>query len=111
MLRWRLPTRRLRNRIFSLSYPRALHFDSLKIDKSFIDKLGIDAGAKAIVGAIINLAHTLGVTVVAEGIEQEAQMLDLISMGCDVGQGFHLSRPVDPATVERLWPPASAHLL
>ncbi len=86
----------------SLSYLRELRFDSLKIDCSFVSKLTEDAEAHAIVDTIIKLAHTLDMTVVAEGIEDEKQLNELIKLGCDVGQGYYFSRPVDASAAEQL---------
>jgi EAL domain-containing protein (putative c-di-GMP-specific phosphodiesterase class I) len=86
----------------SLSYLGTLHFESLKIDHSFIRKLTEDGETHAIVDTIIKLAHTLDMTVVAEGIEEEKQLLELIKLGCDVGQGYFFSRPVDAGTAARL---------
>jgi diguanylate cyclase (GGDEF)-like protein len=86
----------------SLSYLKALHFDSLKIDRSFISKLGEDAESHAIVETIVELAHTLHMSVVAEGIESEQQLHALTGMGCDTGQGFYFSEPVRGDAAERL---------
>jgi EAL domain-containing protein (putative c-di-GMP-specific phosphodiesterase class I) len=61
-----------------------------------------DAEAHAIVDTIIKLAHTLDMTVVAEGIEDEKQLAELVKLGCDVGQGYYFSRPVDAAAAEQL---------
>jgi diguanylate cyclase (GGDEF)-like protein len=84
----------------SLSYLHSLRFDSLKIDRSFISKLTEDAEAHAIVDTIIKLAHTLDMTVVAEGIEDEKQLEELVKLGCDIGQGYYFSRPVDAIAAE-----------
>jgi diguanylate cyclase (GGDEF)-like protein len=86
----------------SLSYLRALRFDSLKIDRSFVSKVTEDAETRAIVDTIIKLAHTLDMTVVAEGIEHEEQLNELVKLGCDVGQGYYFSRPVDAIAAEQL---------
>ena len=86
----------------SLSYLHGLHFDSLKIDRSFVSRMAEDAEAHAIVDTIIKLAHTLDMTVVAEGIEDEKQLAELVKLGCDVGQGYYFSRPVDAAAAEQL---------
>lgn len=86
-----------------MSYLRALHFDSLKIDRSFVVKLLEDVETHAIVDTIIKLAHTLEMTVVAEGIEEVEQLRELTKLGCDVGQGYYFSRPLDAAAAERLW--------
>jgi diguanylate cyclase (GGDEF)-like protein/PAS domain S-box-containing protein len=78
----------------SLSYLRKFPFDTLKIDKSFIQGLGIDREADAIVGVVIALASSLGLKVIAEGIETKAQFDLLRKLGCDQGQGFLIGRPV-----------------
>jgi EAL domain-containing protein (putative c-di-GMP-specific phosphodiesterase class I) len=86
----------------SLSYLHALRFDALKIDRSFVTKMTEDAEAHAIVDTIIRLAHTLDMTVVAEGIENQKQLEELTKLGCDIGQGYYFSRPVDTAAAEQL---------
>ncbi len=77
----------------SLSYLHRFPLDILKIDKSFIDELEGGEGAE-IVTAVVNLAHTLGLDVVAEGVETERQLGILREMGCDYAQGYLFSRPV-----------------
>jgi diguanylate cyclase (GGDEF)-like protein/PAS domain S-box-containing protein len=78
----------------SLSYLSTLPIDSLKIDRSFVH--GMSAGSKdaEIVRAIISLGSALGKAVVAEGIESQSQLQQLHDLGCENGQGFHLSRPL-----------------
>ncbi|MCU1344999.1 MAG: putative sensory box protein [Acidimicrobiia bacterium] len=80
----------------SLSYLRSLPVDVLKLDKSFIDRLGQDQRDADIVTAVINLARALGLSVVAEGIETEEQRRILRSLGCTLAQGFLFSRPLPP---------------
>jgi EAL domain-containing protein (putative c-di-GMP-specific phosphodiesterase class I) len=77
----------------SLSYLRRLPIDSVKIDQSFVADLPDDPGARAIVGSIIALAHNLGLEVLAEGVETQAQCTYLRQRGCDRGQGFLFGRP------------------
>jgi len=86
----------------SLSYLRTFHFDSLKIDPSFIQRVATDRETRAIVETIVKLAHTLDMNVVAEGIETEAQLAGLIDAGCDTGQGFLFSRPLPAEAAEKL---------
>jgi diguanylate cyclase (GGDEF)-like protein len=86
----------------SLSCLRTLHFDSLKIDRSFVQRLPSDLESKAIVEAILNLAHRLHMTVVAEGIENEEQRAQLVDLGCNAGQGFLFSKPVPAESAEEL---------
>jgi diguanylate cyclase (GGDEF)-like protein/PAS domain S-box-containing protein len=79
----------------SLSYLRRFPIDFVKIDKSFIDGVADEPGQLAFVRAIVRLAHTLKTKTVAEGVEFEAQAKRLSSIGCDLAQGFHFSRPMD----------------
>ena len=79
-----------------------MKFDSLKISRSFISKLGADRGIRAIVASIIDLAHALEMNVVAEGIETEKQLRELEKMGCDLGQGYLFHKPLDRLSVEQL---------
>lgn len=78
----------------SLNYLERCEIDSLKIDRSFIQKLCTSDRAKILVGSIIDIAHRLGLPTVAEGIETPAQRTILQDLGCDVGQGYLFSRPV-----------------
>ena len=80
----------------SLSYLKRLPADVIKIDKSFVKGLGEDAEDTAIVRMIIELAHTLGLEVVAEGVESEEQAQQLREIGCDMGQGFYFAKPLPP---------------
>jgi EAL domain-containing protein (putative c-di-GMP-specific phosphodiesterase class I) len=84
----------------SLSYLKRLPADALKIDRSFIKGLGEDVEDTALVQMIIDLAHTFGLEVVAEGVESEAQADQLKEMGCDLGQGYHFTKPLPPEGVE-----------
>lgn len=79
----------------SLNYLRALPVDVLKIDKSFVMGLLDDNNSQMIVKAVIDLAHALGLTVHAEGIETQAQRQALIEMGCDRLQGYWFAKPLD----------------
>ncbi|MBV8541719.1 MAG: bifunctional diguanylate cyclase/phosphodiesterase [Pseudonocardiales bacterium] len=81
----------------SLAYLRRLPVDEVKIDKSFVLGLASDLGDLAVVRAIVDLGHSLGLVVVAEGVEQDATRDQLVEMGCDVAQGFLFSRPLEPA--------------
>jgi diguanylate cyclase (GGDEF)-like protein/PAS domain S-box-containing protein len=90
----------------SLSYLSNLPATILKIDRTFIAPLAFRTGEDelnpdtALVGAIIGMAHALGLEVVAEGVETEAQIAALRRLGCDHAQGYHLGRPAPPANVE-----------
>ena len=86
----------------SLSYLRSFPFDKLKIDQSFVRDLGSDASAGAIVRAITTLAAALGIETLAEGVELESTMEALRSEGCDLIQGYLISRPVPDADVPAL---------
>jgi len=78
----------------SLSYLQQLPIDKLKIDRSFIDDLGTDADERAIAIAIINLAKTLKLTALAEGVERQEQLEFLRAQGCDEFQGYLAGNPV-----------------
>jgi diguanylate cyclase (GGDEF)-like protein len=78
----------------SLSYLRELPMDVLKVDKSFTEGIAVSKARLALVEVIVRMARTLGLTVVAEGIESEVQRELLISLGCEFGQGYLLEKPV-----------------
>ncbi len=81
----------------SLSYLQRFHVHELKVDKSFVDGLGSgNPDDAALASAILSMAHSLRLEVVAEGIESMAQRDELWSMGCGLGQGYLYSRPVPP---------------
>lgn len=83
----------------SLSYLDNYNVDKLKIDRSFVAKLGTSKRADAIVRCIITLARAMGMRVTAEGVETEAQSAHLASIGCHELQGFLLARPMDLPTL------------
>jgi EAL domain-containing protein (putative c-di-GMP-specific phosphodiesterase class I) len=86
----------------SLSYLRRFPIDVLKIDQSFVNDLTSDADAAAIVVAIISLAHSLRLQVIAEGVETAEQLAFLRARGCDQTQGYYFSRPVGAKEFEAL---------
>jgi diguanylate cyclase (GGDEF)-like protein/PAS domain S-box-containing protein len=86
----------------ALNYLHSLPCDILKLDGSFVGTITSDSRLRAIVRHSIGLAHDLGMTVVAEGIESETQSLTLRSIGCDFGQGFLFSKPVSPEDARQL---------
>ncbi|HZO13900.1 MAG TPA: EAL domain-containing protein, partial [Polyangiaceae bacterium] len=79
----------------SFSYLHQLPYDTLKIDRSFVSRLGVGRKEGGIVHAIITLAHNLGMDVVAEGVETEAQAQQLSGMWCEYAQGFYFAKPVE----------------
>ena len=82
----------------SLSYLRRLPVDQLKIDQSFV--IGLAAGEDdTLVRSIIDLAHNLGLTVVAEGVETAEVSQRLLALGCDLAQGHYISRPGPAASI------------
>jgi len=86
----------------SLSYLARLPVDTLKIDRSFVVRMR-DAGyARNIVAMIVSLAHTLGLKVIAEGVEDDEQLRLLRELGCDQIQGYLISRPLPPDKIEPL---------
>ncbi len=93
----------------SLNYLKLLSISNLKIDKSFIDNITVNAYEKAIVETVIELAHKIGLTVTAEGVEDEAQQECLRSYNCDILQGYLISRPVPPDEINRMILNAGKH--
>ncbi|WP_243439618.1 EAL domain-containing protein [Fundidesulfovibrio soli] len=86
----------------SLAYLHRFPLDSLKIDRSFVGKMGDGSENLEIVGAIVHLAHNLGLEVVAEGVEQHGQLDDLHGLSCQYGQGFLFSKPLPSEEAEKL---------
>jgi EAL domain-containing protein (putative c-di-GMP-specific phosphodiesterase class I) len=84
----------------SLAYLRRFPMDVLKIDRSFVDGVGQDLEATAIVAAIVSLADTLGLTTIAEGVETSLQRNSLLSLGCSRAQGYLFARPVSASESE-----------
>lgn len=86
----------------SLSYLKQLPVDLLKIDKSFIDGLGVDPNDTSIVSAVVSLASALNLDVTAEGVETETQYKELVRLGVGRAQGFMLGRPMPASDLEVL---------
>jgi diguanylate cyclase (GGDEF)-like protein/PAS domain S-box-containing protein len=85
----------------SLAHLRRFPLDVIKVDRSFVAGLG-DGQGSSIAGAIVSLAHALGLRTVAEGIEDEEQRRAVMALGCDVGQGFHFARPMPVDDLTRM---------
>jgi diguanylate cyclase (GGDEF)-like protein len=97
----------------SLAYLRDLPIDELKLDRSFVFPMADDARAAALVASTIALAHSLGLRIVAEGVENHVALSELTRLGCDQAQGYYLCRPVPSAELDH-WlsqRPASAFML
>ena len=92
----------------SLSYLKRFPISALKIDRSFVKDIPEDQDDAAITAAIIAMAHQLNLEVVAEGIETQEQMSFLQRHGCEIGQGYLISRPVSGAELAKLLPPQQA---
>ena len=86
----------------SLGYLETLPIDTIKIDQTFIAKLSGDPGRQTIVRSIIQLAHGLGMTVVAEGVETVEQHETLTKLGADACQGFYFARPMSALAINTL---------
>ncbi|MDB9314113.1 EAL domain-containing protein [Spirulina sp. CS-785/01] len=88
----------------SLSYLQSLPLDTLKIDQSFVKNMDGSQKSLDIVKTIITLAHSLGLDVIGEGIETQRQFQILQTLGCELGQGFYFSPPLDPKTMFSQFP-------
>ncbi len=84
----------------SLTYLKRFPVEAIKVDRTFVNGLGIDAEDSTIVEAVINLGHSLGLSVVAEGVETPLQLTRLRELGCDRGQGYLLGRPRPAELIE-----------
>ena len=90
----------------SLAYLKRFPIDFLKIDRSFVAGLSSDEGDTAIVTGTIALAHSLGLSVIAEGVETTEQLARLRNLQCDLAQGYYFSEPVTDAEFDRFLEPA-----
>jgi PAS domain S-box-containing protein/diguanylate cyclase (GGDEF)-like protein len=86
----------------SLSYLHSFPFDTLKIDRSFVRRIGIDTESEAVMHTIVLLARNLNMEVIAEGIETVEQLAYLQNLGCEYGQGFLFSRPAANSAIAQL---------
>ena len=91
------------------AYLKRFPIDVLKIDRSFMRDIASDASDAAIVAAIISLAHSLGLSVVAEGVEQQDQLIYLANCGCDTVQGYMVSPPMRAEALEHFLRAAPRH--
>jgi EAL domain-containing protein (putative c-di-GMP-specific phosphodiesterase class I) len=87
----------------SLSYLKRLPLDQLKIDRAFVSDILDDVASAAIAQTIVSLGRAMGLTVIAEGVETEAQHAYLASLGTDSFQGYLFSRPLPLEEFERVW--------
>ncbi len=92
----------------SLSYLTRLPVHELKVDQSFVQGIAGEAGKRSIIVAIVEMAHALGIEVLAEGIETESQLAFLKERHCEMGQGYLFHRPLAVEEFEKLIPPARA---
>jgi diguanylate cyclase (GGDEF)-like protein/PAS domain S-box-containing protein len=86
----------------SLSWLKHFPISTLKLDKSFVQGLGVDPADRAIAQSVLTMAALLDVTVTAEGIETEEQAAELVALGCRNGQGYYYARPQRPDEMTRL---------
>ena len=78
----------------SLSYLRRYPFDTLKIDRSFINDITVSSAGRELIKATVTMAHSLNLNVVAEGVETDEQFTFLKFLGCDNAQGYLMSKPL-----------------
>ena len=83
----------------ALWYLRELAIDEVKLDRQFIAPILVDARAAAVVRGVVDLAHVLGVTTVAEGVENAETAAQLREFGCEVAQGYYYSQPISAAAM------------
>jgi EAL domain-containing protein (putative c-di-GMP-specific phosphodiesterase class I) len=84
----------------SLTYLKRFPVEAIKVDRSFVSGLGINAEDSTIVEAVVKLGHSLGLMVVAEGVETPLQLSRLRELGCDRGQGYLFGRPRPAELIE-----------
>jgi diguanylate cyclase (GGDEF)-like protein len=94
----------------SLSYLKRFQVDTLKVDRSFVKGLGVDPEDSAIVAAVVSLAHNLGLSAVAEGVETTKQLNHLRLLDCDLAQGYYFAYPQPAEAVEKLFSRALARV-
>jgi diguanylate cyclase (GGDEF)-like protein/PAS domain S-box-containing protein len=92
----------------TLAHLRQLQTDILKIDRSFVSQLGGQSRDREIIAAVTGMAHALGMTVVAEGVETAAQRDELRAIGCDAAQGYLFARPLTADVLATIWEPETS---
>lgn len=95
----------------SLSYLRNFRFDVLKIDKSFVSELHRNQDDVTLISAIVSIARDMSLITIAEGIESAEQQHILHELGCNIGQGYHFSRPVVAGEMAKLISPRTLTLI
>jgi EAL domain-containing protein (putative c-di-GMP-specific phosphodiesterase class I) len=86
----------------SLSYLQRIPVDVLKVDKSFVAALSEGGQSRALLQAILGVGRALSLAVVAEGIEEPRQLIELEEIGCELAQGYFLGRPCRPEAIDKL---------
>jgi EAL domain-containing protein (putative c-di-GMP-specific phosphodiesterase class I) len=86
----------------SLAYLRRFPVHTIKIDRAFTEDLDDEPAQRALVDAVVKFGHSLGLKVIAEGVEHESQVRSLLALGCTLGQGYHLAEPMAAAEVRGL---------
>ena len=90
----------------TLAHLRQLQTNILKIDRSFVSQLGGESRDREIIAAVTRMAHALGMTATAEGVETETQRDELTAIGCDAAQGYLFARPLTPDALASMWTPS-----
>jgi diguanylate cyclase (GGDEF)-like protein/PAS domain S-box-containing protein len=94
----------------SLTYLQRFPVDEIKLDKSYVSKVDEDATSRTIVASLLGMAHAMGLTVVAEGVERPEQAAFLSAQRCDSAQGFHFAKPMPASAVERMLTGGRVHV-
>ena len=92
----------------TLAHLRQLQTNILKIDRSFVSQLGGESRDREIIAAVTGMAHALGMTATAEGVETKAQREALTAIGCDAAQGYLFARPLTPNALAAMWEPQTS---
>jgi diguanylate cyclase (GGDEF)-like protein len=93
----------------ALEYLQHYPVDAIKIDRSFVSGMGKDEKSSKLVRAMVSMAHELGIEIIAEGIETNAQLKELKNIFCSYGQGFLLSIPLDPPAAQKMLTKLKVH--